>query len=518
MTDCEPLQIVSDAQGTPHATGWLPRPAAVNALLRRLEAEGKPPTFEDAAPALLAIYGADEAPVFLWDAEAKVLGGVRPSWDQGQVGTCVSFGFGRGTQDLILNEIMTGEPEQWPGAEVATEPIYGGSRVEVGGGGINGDGSVGAWAADWVRKWGILIRKVYSIGGRTHDLTRYSESLSRSWGNSGVPNELEPEARLHPVREVALVTTAEGLWAAMGARKPVPVCSGQGFTMQRDRDGYCARSGTWNHCMLYRGRFVHPRRGKSVIEQNSWGSYLGSSNSTVEYVKADGTVGTFTLPDGCFAVELTVAAQALAERDTFALAGMSGWVGPVPPVPPDPGPIPGPETTVKGMGISLAFSGWTNGNKPGSVANVTGTAKITAAAEPPPESTEQFMASITIPVPDQPVEVFGVKLGKVPAHVLKGTTNDLPNAVGAFDLTSLLRRLCQFGPNLPEPLNHAAALACYFLPPGPVAAELKGLNLRDVIRLVCPYVHLIPAPVGPILSLVCRFAQSPKESAPCSGC
>ena len=37
--------------------------------------------------------------------------------------------------------------------------------------------------------------------------------------------------------------------------------------------------------MEYRGRFHHPERGRSVIEQNSWGSYLeGGGNPPVRYV------------------------------------------------------------------------------------------------------------------------------------------------------------------------------------------------------------------------------------------
>lgn len=305
------------------------------------------------------------------------------------VHNCVSFGWGRGAQDILLNEIASGEREMWPGFQVATEPIYAGSRVEVGGGGINGDGSIGAWAARFVEQWGILVRKVYTVSGNTYDLTKYSESRSRQWGDSGVPDALEPEARLHPVTAVALVTTADGLWAALGAKKAVPVCSGQGFTTTRDADGFCRLSGSWNHCMLYRGRFVHPRRGKSVIEQNSWGDYLKGPNQ-VEYVKPDGSVGTFTLPMGCFCVELAVAARALTERDTFAMAGLKGWeVDPVPPGP-NPPPIP-PVPPMPTDSVAYVFRDMQNGVivnlnatfPPGSnTANVTAVSVARRSANP----------------------------------------------------------------------------------------------------------------------------------------
>ena len=41
---------------------------------------------------------------------------------------------------------------------LSPEVIYGGSRVEIGGGRIRGDGSIGAWAARWVRDYGVVPR------------------------------------------------------------------------------------------------------------------------------------------------------------------------------------------------------------------------------------------------------------------------------------------------------------------------------------------------------------------------
>lgn len=318
------------------ATGWVDDPAAVSAAVA---SAGIRP-FADVAPRLYAAMGADDGPVFFWDAEQKVLGKVLPSWDQGQVGSCVSFGYGRGCQDLMLLEIAAGQPEKWPGSEVATEPIYGGSRVEVGGGRINGDGSIGAWAAEWVRKWGVLLRQRYDAGGQTFDLSRYDEARCRQYGDRGCPDPLEPVARLHPVTDVAQVRTADELWAALGARKPVPVCSMQGFTTTLN-GGFCEPSGQWAHCMAFRGRFVHPTRGKSVIVQNSWGGYLRGSRE-FQYVAADGATKAGTLPEGCFCTTLAVAGRMCAAGDTFALAGLTGWEADPAPVPPSPPPPPSP--------------------------------------------------------------------------------------------------------------------------------------------------------------------------------
>lgn len=371
--DTTPAVLFGD--GRAYATGWVKNVEESRAVARAMGAI----PLSQAAPQLLDDpKAAGDSPVFFWESEKKVLGRVLPSWNQGQVGSCVGFGYGRAVQDLVLNEVAAGEPEQWPGTEQAPEVIYGGSRVEVGGGRINGDGSIGAWAAKWVKDWGAVPRGVYG----SLDITRYNETTCRQLGRNGIPSDVESLARQHPVTDVALLQTADELWAALGAGKPVPVCSMQGFTTTRDADGFCRRSGQWAHCMEYRGRFVHPRRGKSVIEQNSWGGYLGGP-SVVQYVKDDGGIGTFELPEGCFCVELSVAAQALVEDDTFALAGLKGWdvtpppgptppIPPVPPVPPTP-PVPPVSKTYKFVGEGRLF---------GIAIPVTGTATPAAAGDP----------------------------------------------------------------------------------------------------------------------------------------
>lgn len=342
QVDTSPAVMTETGQA--YATGWLKLPEVSRAVARSIGAI----PLSQAAPSLMGDpKAAGDSPVFFWESEKKVLGQILRSWNQGGVGSCVGFGYGRAVQDLLLNEVASGQPEQYPGSEIAPEVIYGGSRVEVGGGQINGDGSIGAWAAKWVKEWGAVNRGIYG----SLDITKYVETTCRKLGSQGIPSDVESLARLHPVTEVALVQTADELWAAIGAGKPIPVCSMQGFTTTRDSDGFCRRSGQWAHCMTYRGRFIHPTRGKSVIEQNSWGGYLGGP-STFKYVADDGTTKTAELPEGCFCVELSVAAQALSEDDTFVLAGLTGWavapppdptppVPPVPPIPPGPSPTPG---------------------------------------------------------------------------------------------------------------------------------------------------------------------------------
>ncbi|WP_020533729.1 hypothetical protein [Flexithrix dorotheae] len=83
-----------------------------------------------------------------------------PVWQQ-EIGDCVSFGYALGVSTLMGVQIAQSSEEIYP-ADVASEPIYGGSRIEIGQGRLgcsiddSTDGSYGVWAAKWVKDYGIL--------------------------------------------------------------------------------------------------------------------------------------------------------------------------------------------------------------------------------------------------------------------------------------------------------------------------------------------------------------------------
>ena len=258
--------------------------------------------------------------VFLWDAETKVLGKVLPSWDQGQVGCCVSFGWGRGVQDLLLLQVANGAAEEWPGHQVATEEIYGGSRVQIGHNQLGReDGSTGAWAGQFVHEYGVLLRQSYAGG---INLSTYSESLTRQWSNSGVPAGLLPECRKHAVRGIAQIGNSDEAWAALGNGYPIPICSDVGFASPL-KDGFCAQSGSWGHCMLLRGRFMHPTHGKCFVIQNSWGNYLKPGPGGDQIDTTDR--GKVQLPQGCFATTAAIIDRIVKEGDSFAVSSFEGF-------------------------------------------------------------------------------------------------------------------------------------------------------------------------------------------------
>lgn len=303
-----------------HAMGWVDDQDAVQESLQAIEqVQGFKPVF-----GAQACMGAkdDNSPVFFWEAEQKVLGRVLPSWDQSSIGSCVSHGWGRAIQDLMLIQIVKTGAEEWPDAEICREAIYGGSRVQVGKGRLGrGDGSTGSWAAEWAVNGGNLVYKKYP----TIDLSGgYQVPRCREWGYRGVPADLVPIAKEHPVGSVALVKTPAEAWAAIGNGYPIPVCSNVGFQSPL-RDGFCARAGSWAHCMELRGRFTHPTKGRCFVVQNSWGNYLhakpGDRNSQIDVAGR----GLVQLPDGCFGITEKDAAAILAQGDSFAISSLRGF-------------------------------------------------------------------------------------------------------------------------------------------------------------------------------------------------
>jgi len=231
-----------------------------------------------------------------------------PVWDQG-IGDCVSFGYALGISTLKAVQIANGSGEKYI-ADVATEPIYGGSRVEIGGGrlGCKSDGSLGAWGAKWIKDYGVLLRKNYN----EDNLSAYSSFKAKNWGCYGVPDNLEVIAKEHPVQTVALVQTYDEARDAIANGYPVVVCSSRGFETKRDNDGFAKPLGTWNHCMCFVAvDDQHTRPG--LLCCNSWGR---------DYIFGPKRHGQ---PDGSFWVDGNVADKMLARGDSYAISSLKGF-------------------------------------------------------------------------------------------------------------------------------------------------------------------------------------------------
>ena len=284
--------------------GYTPNPEATERFVASLPF----PTLASAGPGL-----ADEQrETLLYPA----LFSVAPDWKRGAqgIGSCVGWGWALSCDILAACDIVVrGESESY-GGRVLEASVYAFSRVEARGGRPAGmsDGSYGGAAAKAVTQFGTLHYGI-DYGGQTFG--EYSANREKTWGNTGVPNELEPFAAKHRVATTTLVASFKEAGVAIQNGYPVAVCSGQGFGMTRDADGFCRAAGSWSHCMMFAGVQYGSRPGLLCV--NSW----GASNSGKHYPE--------TMPERfkecSFWVDADVCDRMLSGRDSFAIAGYEGF-------------------------------------------------------------------------------------------------------------------------------------------------------------------------------------------------
>ena len=251
-------------------------------------------TLAAAAPRLFG-DSAECRPILLYQAFRDVLGD-DPSYPAQGIGDCVGFGHGHGVDLLQCVEIVLGHPLTF--RETSTEFIYAASREVAG---ILGslDGSYGSAAVAAMTTIGVASRDMIGADGA------YRWNRAAEWGRHGVPAEVKARASGMRLGSAARVATWGELTAAMKNGYPVTVCSSQGFSPERDRDGFCSPEGSWGHCMLIGGvRFDRP--GACILQ--SWGDGQPS-----------GPLG-LDQPSFSFWADRSVVEGMLAQGDSWALA------------------------------------------------------------------------------------------------------------------------------------------------------------------------------------------------------
>lgn len=284
--------------------GWVDDPAAVEAVADQLRFR----VFSD-TPAGQVRDETLPTHAYLWQAYLKVTGGLPPVKDQGQVGSCVSFGTNNAIMRSLVSDLASAK-KRGSYKDIAEEVTYGGSRVQVGGGKIRGDGSVGAWAAEFVRKYGVVPRE--TVAGV--DLSRYDQSRCKKWGDPpGPPAAILDAAKLSPVKEVTQVKTWSEAKKALAQGYAIAVCSQQGFSMKRDQNGVSQPSGSWAHCMCLDGYHVEGVEEYGHIT-NSWGADAHK-----------GPVGWGSPNTDGFWAKSSVVERMLRQGDSWAFSGVVGF-------------------------------------------------------------------------------------------------------------------------------------------------------------------------------------------------
>lgn len=264
--------------------GYTPNPVATRKFVGSLDY----PTGADVPIFRQALAETD---AYLWLGMNKATG---PNWKRvfQTIGDCVSQGHALGASFIIGDLFIRGLTE-WI-AEVASEALYGGMRVEARGGKLGGysDGWYGSGAVKYMKDdGGVVLRIDYSpeTGNPEHNMTVYDgEGKAKSWGNFGCGGKndngkLDAIAKKHPLEDATLITTIEAAIAAHQRRLPITICSDVGFNTgdgrngimtMRDANGVSRRAGSWNHCMVSGGlRWFNGKPQFRIF--NSHGSSVG---------------------------------------------------------------------------------------------------------------------------------------------------------------------------------------------------------------------------------------------------
>lgn len=244
---------------------------------------------------------------YFWKIHESVTGSPMPNYNQLSVGSCVGFGAVAAIEMTMINEIFRKEPEEYK--PLAQEITYAGSRIEIGKGRLGrGDGSIGAWAAEFSLKYGCLARGVY----KQYDFSKYDPARCRQLGLTGVPDDLEPDVKKHPVKAITLIKNWEDCKKALAQGFGISVASSQGFTMKRDELGRCKPSGKWMHQMAIGGYTLNGNEMGWI--RNSWGPNAHT-----------GPTGEGNPPTGGFWADAEVINKMLSQGDSWAFSGLSGF-------------------------------------------------------------------------------------------------------------------------------------------------------------------------------------------------
>jgi hypothetical protein len=259
--------------------------------------------FRAMAPGLMKRDFTDQRPILLYKAWTDVFARP-PPYPAQQIGDCVSFGHAHANDLLQCIEwiLSRGESGARPTPadiqETDTEALYAMAR-EAGGMLGTQDGCFGSAAVKAMTTMGVVSRRQLGTVGV------YDGRRAKKWGRTGAPASVKTLAAPQKLGAAANVSTWDELVAALHNGNVVTICTGQGFTLTRDAQGFCMPKGTWGHCMFIAGvRFDRP--GGCIIQ--SWGPDMPTGPLDLDQ------------PDFSFWADQAVIEKILAEGDSWALS------------------------------------------------------------------------------------------------------------------------------------------------------------------------------------------------------
>lgn len=231
-------------------------------------------------------------------------------------GDCVSTAEAKVIDLLKCIQIALGGDRATFKSTTVSELIYACSRIEIGKGQLgNQAGSIGAWAAEAVRKYGAIARGVYEVAGIKYDYTNYSGTLADKLGSRGygVPDPMESLTKEHLVHSTGLISTYEEARDSIYNGYPIVVCSQVGFISARDSEGFAKASGSWPHAMVFMGMDDEFRRPGLLCDNRTWGDKWITGPTRHEQ------------PGGTFWVDAETVNKMLKYKDSFNASQYDGY-------------------------------------------------------------------------------------------------------------------------------------------------------------------------------------------------
>lgn len=295
--------------------GYIPNPAGTDAFCNLLAKCGHEPWGSNIVK---KVFTDDEKkdiilPLYLFKAFPKWLAGTQA------IGDCMSWSCAHNIDILASVQVYLQQLAEDVQYQVCSEVMYGFMRVEVyGKPDYGGDGAYGGAAAKAVMQCGTLHRKIYNVG-KGYDLTQYSGSRAKSYGRTGVPDELEPIAREHPVKTATMVTNFDD--AAKFIMNGYPISNAAGsnytFTGKRDANGYGKGPG-YSHAMNYVGVRWSPR--PALLKTNTGWEDTVTGPMWPDQINANSSlVGCAWWEDADYADKV------LRDKDSFAYSQYNGF-------------------------------------------------------------------------------------------------------------------------------------------------------------------------------------------------
>lgn len=244
------------------------------------------------------------------DAVRKVLGAdIAPHFQP--TGTCGGRAGSRGLE--LLQAILIASGKRAKFKYVSHAWLYFLARREYGMLG-RGDGVPDGAIPPAMEKYGCLHR---DEAGDPDMNSGRSDDVASRWGAGGLKGEelkrLTDLAADNPVTARVRVRSAAELADGI-ASGGIAICSDdQGYSMTRDRDGFCAPSGKWYHYHVRSGVRVNARGRKGFDYNQSWG------------LKNPGGDLLDGCPSNCFGVDWDVQDRLCRSGSVDVIFGYSLW-------------------------------------------------------------------------------------------------------------------------------------------------------------------------------------------------